>query len=126
MSLKLFITGASGYLGSVLAAQLASMPEVEGITGTVNTNWPSTSMPDNVKLVQIDIRSPDLADVMAGHDVVLHTAFVVLWLKKMPKATRDDINFNSGISPGIQDFPGPYSSDFHKNSSQTNSRVNIL
>jgi nucleoside-diphosphate-sugar epimerase len=94
MGLKLFITGASGYLGSVLATQLAVMPEVESITGTVNTSRPSSPLPENVKLIKIDIRSPELVDVMAGHDVVLHTAFVVLWLENMPEAVRDDINFN--------------------------------
>ena len=31
---------------------------------------------------------------MAGHEVVVHTAFVVLWKARMPAAERDDIDLN--------------------------------
>ncbi len=94
MGLKIFITGACGYLGNVLTTQLASMPEVEQITGMDITTQTSTSLPPKVKLIQMDIRSPKLADAMTGYDVVVHTAFIVLWSKKMPETVRDDINFN--------------------------------
>ena len=40
------------------------------------------------------MRSPDLTNVMAGHEVVVHTACIVLWPKKMPVEDRDDINLN--------------------------------
>lgn len=92
MGIRLFITGAGGYLGSVLTARLATLPEVTAVTGMVNRSRPAMPLPDNVRLVELDVRSPELADAMAGHDVVIHSAFIVQWLKKMPAAVRDDIN----------------------------------
>ena len=94
MGIKVFITGAGGYLGSVLATQLASMPEISAITGIVNHTLPRDPLPDKVNLVQMDIRSPELAGAMAGHDFVIHSAFIVQWSANMPAAVRDDINFN--------------------------------
>jgi UDP-glucose 4-epimerase len=91
--MKLFLTGVSGYLGSVLAESLAQAHEIESITG-IDVVSPATPLPPKVKFVQMDIRSPDMAALMAGHEVVVHTAFVVLWLAKMPKAVLDDINLN--------------------------------
>ena len=94
MGIKAFITGAGGYLGSVLATQLASMPEISAITGIVNHTLPRDPLPDKVKLVKMDIRSPEVADAMSGHDFVIHSAFIVQWSANMPAAVRDDINFN--------------------------------
>ena len=91
--MNIFLTGISGYLGSVLAKGMAQAPEVESITG-IDVVSPLTPLPPKVKFVQMDIRSPDIAALMAGHEVVVHTAFVVLWLAKMPKAELDDININ--------------------------------
>lgn len=94
MGAKVLITGAGGYLGSVLAAELASLEEVDCITGIVHNTLPPTPLPSKVDLVKMDIRSPKLAEVMAGHDYVIHSAFVVQWPSKMPATVRDDINFN--------------------------------
>ena len=93
MGLRVFLTGASGYLGSVLTEHLAQVPEIERITG-IDVAAPTTPLPPKVGYVEMDIRSPDLADAMAGHQVVVHTAFVIWWLAKMPMAERDDINLN--------------------------------
>jgi nucleoside-diphosphate-sugar epimerase len=94
MGIKVFITGAGGYLGSVFATQLASMPEIDGITGVVNNTLPPSPLPDKVNLIKMDIRSPEIADAMSGHDFVIHSAFIVQWSANMPAAVRDDINFN--------------------------------
>ena len=93
MSMNVFLTGAGGYLGSVLAARLASMPEIERITG-IDGTLPPSPFPDKVELIKMDTRSPKLADAMSGHDIVIHCASIVQWLAKMPVAVRDDINFN--------------------------------
>jgi UDP-glucose 4-epimerase len=91
--MRVFLTGASGYLGSVLTEHLARLPEVEGITGIALTA-PRTPLPSKAKFIQMDIRSPELATTMAGHDAVVHTACVVLWTADMPPGERDDINVN--------------------------------
>jgi UDP-glucose 4-epimerase len=93
MGLRVFLTGASGYLGGVLAAHLDRLPEVESITG-VGLSAPGGALPSKVRFRQMDIRSPDLAAAMAGHEVVIHTACVVLWSARMPATVRDDINLN--------------------------------
>ncbi len=94
MGIKVLITGAGGYLGSVLASQLAGWKDIDCITGIVHNTLPRMPMPSKVSLVKMDIRSPELCEVMAGHDFVIHSAFLVHWPAKMPAAVRDDINFN--------------------------------
>ena len=93
MGARVFLTGASGYLGSLLANCLAADPAVEAVTGLHRAD-PPTPLPPRVRLVRMDMRSPDVEAAMAGHDVVVHTAFLVQWLASMPAAERDDINLN--------------------------------
>ena len=94
MGMKVFITGAGGYLGSVLAAQLAGLPEIDSITGAINKTMPQFPLPDKVNFIKMDVRSPKITELMSGHDCVIHSAFIVQWLAKMPAAVRDDINLN--------------------------------
>jgi len=91
--MRVFLTGASGYLGSVLAEHLAQEAEIESITG-IDIAPPKNTLPPKVSFVEMDTRSPDLEKAMAGHDVVVHTAFIVQWLAKMSAAERDDINLS--------------------------------
>jgi UDP-glucose 4-epimerase len=95
MGKKLFITGVGGYLGSVLATQLASMPDIDSITGTVINTLPRSPLPDNVNLIKMDIRSPEMADAMSGHDFVIHSASIVQWSAKMPATVRGFIHASS-------------------------------
>ncbi|MFN2185479.1 MAG: NAD-dependent epimerase/dehydratase family protein [Anaerolineae bacterium] len=89
--MRIFLTGVSGYFGGLLAETLARVSEVEGITG-IDVTEPATDLPTKVDFVQMDIRSPKVEAAMAGHEVVVHTAFIVLWFAKMPATVRDDIN----------------------------------
>lgn len=110
MGIKLFVTGTSGYLGSVLANYLARLPEVDAVTG-IDLAPPSTPPAAKVKLLTMDIRSPSVAEAMAGHDYVIHSAFIVQWFAKMPAAVRDDINLNgtrnlarAAVKNGVRGF----------------------
>jgi nucleoside-diphosphate-sugar epimerase len=76
MGVKVFLTGAGGYLGSMLATQLASMSEIDNITG-IDITLPPSPFPDKVNLIKMDTRSPKLADAMSGHDFVIHCASIV-------------------------------------------------
>jgi len=93
MKMRVFLTGAGGYLGGVLAEHLARLPEVESIKG-IGLGVPRYQLPAKMEFTRMDIRSPDLTAAMAGHDVVVHTACVVLWPAQMPVRERDDTNFN--------------------------------
>jgi nucleoside-diphosphate-sugar epimerase len=89
-----FLTGPSGYLGSVLADHLAKLPEVDYITGLYNATTPALPTSAKLNFIQMDIRSPDLVKAMAGHEIVIHSAFIVMWKASMTVERRDDINFN--------------------------------
>ncbi len=91
--MKVFVTGANGRFGRVLVERLAAHPEVERVTG-VDRAPPKTPLPAKTEFLAMDVRSPDLAGAMAGHDVVIHTAFIVFWPSKMPEAARIDVNVN--------------------------------
>lgn len=91
--MRIFLTGVSGYLGSVLAEYLSELPEVECITG-IDIAIPKEPLPKKIQFHQMDIRSPDLTNAVAGHDTIIHTAFIVLWPARIPESVRDDINLN--------------------------------
>ncbi len=94
MGLKVLITGTGGYLGGVITNYLAGMPEIDCITAIVHNKLFRPPIPTKVNLVKVDIRSPELVEIMAGHDYVIHSAFIVQWLAKMSASVRNDINFN--------------------------------
>ena len=89
--MRVFLTGATGYLGAVLAEDFSRVPEIESITG-VDVVPPRRPLPEKVRFVAMDVRSPEVSSAMRGHDVVVHTAFIVLWYSKMPATERDSIN----------------------------------
>ena len=89
--MRILLTGASGYLGEVLASHLITMPQVEHVTG-IDILDPPRPLPASIEFVRMDIRSPELASLMSRHDVVVHLAFVVHWRASMPRQERDDIN----------------------------------
>lgn len=91
--MRVFLTGVAGGLGRLLAEDLSLLPEVECVTG-IDVVEPANPLPRPVQFVKMDVRSPELLQAMAGHDTVIHTAFVVLWPARMPAAVRDDINLN--------------------------------
>jgi nucleoside-diphosphate-sugar epimerase len=72
---------------------LANLPEVECITG-IDISAPKDPLPEKIQFQQMDIRSPELSNAVAGHDTIIHTAFIVLWPARIPESVRDDINLN--------------------------------
>lgn len=110
MKWRVFLTGASGYLGSVLVDRLSGLEEVERITG-IAVRPPSKPWPAKAEFIRLDVRSPELRRAMAGHDVVIHAAAIVLWSSRMPAAERDDINLNgtrnvaeAAVANGVERF----------------------
>ncbi|MGH2758405.1 MAG: NAD-dependent epimerase/dehydratase family protein [Actinomycetota bacterium] len=78
------VTGASGYLGRKLLERLGNDPDVSRVIG-IDVREPSVST-RNLEFYRLDVRSPDLADVIAGSDAVVHLAAVHL---KDPAETHD-------------------------------------
>ena len=110
MKTRIFLTGASGYLGGVLVDHLLREPEVESITGIGLRPPPGLKSP-RFTFVPTDIRSPAVAKAMEGHDVVIHGAAVVLWSARMSRQERDDINLNGSrnvarcaVAAGVRRF----------------------
>ncbi len=95
--MRVFLTGVSGILGGVIVDRLARLPEVECITG-IDATEPRKSLPAKVQFTKMDVRAPEVAKVMAGHDTVVHTAIVMLWRAQMPSDVRRDINVNGAAS----------------------------
>jgi len=92
--MRVFLTGASGYVAGVLIELLARMPEVECITG-IASKQPTAPLPPKMKFMRMDIRSNDLTAAVAGHDALINTAAVVFWPAKMPVKERDEINLDA-------------------------------
>jgi len=91
--MRVFLTGVSGYLGGVLAEHFSRVQEIEKITG-IDVVPPKNPFPGKVEFIRMDVRSPEVSSIMAGHEAVVHTAFIVLWPAKMSAAERNDINLN--------------------------------
>ncbi len=78
MTRSVLITGAAGYLGGLLAADLAADPgDLETIIGT-DIREPAETI-DGVTFVRADVRDPALVDILREHDVgvVVHLAAIV-------------------------------------------------
>ncbi|NJN81214.1 MAG: NAD-dependent epimerase/dehydratase family protein [Caldilineaceae bacterium] len=89
--MRVCVTGAGGYLGRVLVEHFSRLPEVESITA-VDLAPPAGALPVIARFVEMDVRSPGIADVIAGHQAVVHTAFVVQWPANMSARERQEIN----------------------------------
>lgn len=95
--MNVLVTGGTGYIGSVLLRVLAARREIERITA-VSLSSPRGTLPDKVSFHKLDIRDPRFTDLVKGHQVVVHTAAVVLWPRRMSAKERDSINIDGTVS----------------------------
>ncbi len=68
------ITGVSGYLGRTLVRALDDDPQITRIIGIDRLEPGFTAK--NIEFYKIDVREPELADILQGADAVVHLAAV--------------------------------------------------
>jgi nucleoside-diphosphate-sugar epimerase len=86
---KVFVTGSSSCLAQALLPLLCAEPGIERVTGA-DTAAPRFAHA-RFHAVHCDIRDPGLVEQLAGHDALVHLAFVVL-RGRMSEAEMFDIN----------------------------------
>lgn len=69
------VTGSSGYLGRVLLERLGAHPAVTRVVGIDTVEPQATAR--NLEFYRMDIRSPELARVVQGCNILVHLAFTV-------------------------------------------------
>ncbi len=99
------ITGVNSYFASTLLPRLDADPEIERIVGIDVTPWKGGCR--KVDFHRLDIRSRELADVLAGVDALYHLAFVVA--ERHDKRATHDINlagsrnvFEAAVQAGVK------------------------
>jgi len=93
MTRSVLVTGASGYLGSLLVANLAAAPgELETIVAT-DIREPDAPI-EGVTFAKSDVRAPDLVEILREHDVevVVHLAAIVSPGKKPDRELEHSID----------------------------------
>lgn len=71
------VTGLAGYVGRSLWPYLEQDPGIERVIGIDQRPWPGVRS-DKLTFHQLDVRDGRLADALAGADVVVHLAFVLM------------------------------------------------
>jgi nucleoside-diphosphate-sugar epimerase len=85
------VTGASGYVGSMLVSLLAQDERIERILG-FDVTKPVGPLPRKYVYDEIDVRNPALASRLEGVDVVIHLAFVMDPIRD--EGAMRDVNVN--------------------------------
>ena len=78
MTRSVLVTGAGGYLGSLLVAELAADPGEIGTIVATDIREPTEPI-DGVTFITTDVRDPGLTEILRDHsvDVVVHLAAIV-------------------------------------------------
>ncbi len=73
--MKIFVTGAGGYIASLLIPELVEMENVEHITGI--DIHPVDFHSKKFSFYTADVRDPEIMELIKGHDYLIHLAFIV-------------------------------------------------
>jgi len=90
-AVKVFVTGSSSHLAAVLLPRLCANADVAAVTGV--DLGPPRFQHARLRALQLDTRSPQLEDLLAGHDALVHLAGR-LWRGPVTEAEMFDINVN--------------------------------
>lgn len=92
-AMKVFVTGSSSHFAAALLPKLCASADVERVTG-IDLDPPRF---EHAKFgaTQLDIRSPQLERLVAGHDALVHLAQIAS-AGRMPEAEMFEINVTGG------------------------------
>lgn len=93
--MKVFVTGSSSSLAQALLPRLCERPDVERVTGV--DLKPPRFIHTKFDALALDIRDPQLAQRMAGHNYLINMSFVVL-RGHMPEAEMFDTNVKGNLA----------------------------
>jgi UDP-glucose 4-epimerase len=95
MAVRLLITGASGYLGTVVLSALEDDPSIESIVGL--DVKPPASDASKLDFREVDVRDrAGVRNAMRGCDAALHMAFILDEIRDKEKTY--DININGSMN----------------------------
>lgn len=93
--MKVFLTGASSHLAAALLPKLCGVDSVQQVTGV--DLRPTPFRHPKFRFMPMDIRDQALSDAIAGHDALIHMAFVVL-RGRMDAREMESVNVDGGKS----------------------------
>ncbi|WP_232521903.1 NAD-dependent epimerase/dehydratase family protein [Xanthomonas campestris] len=103
--MKIFLTGSSGCLASVLLPALVADTSVTSVTG-IDIVEPGFADPKFTH-VTMDMRNPEVHDLMRGHDAVIHLAFAVKRGRmSLPKMTEINVGGSQNVIDAAIAEPG--------------------
>lgn len=92
--MRVFVTGSSGHLAAALLPRLCAHPTIESVTGADRV--PPRFAHPKFRALLLDVRDPRLAPALAGHDALVHLAFVVL-RGRLPEREMFEINVTGSL-----------------------------
>lgn len=93
--MRVFVTGSSGCLAQALLPRFCAERRIERVTG-VDRAAPRFVHP-KFRPHRLDLRDPRLPELLAGHDALVHLAFVVL-RGRMSAREMHEINVETGLA----------------------------
>ncbi len=105
--MRLFISGISGYLGTVMLEALENEPSIESIVG-VDLRPPS-ARPDKLEFHEIDVRDREgIREAMRGCDAALHMAYILDEIRDKKKTHDININGSKNVFHACLDTSTPW------------------
>ncbi len=95
--MKVFVTGSSSHLAAALLPRLCARPDIEQVTG-IDLD-PPRFRHARFNAAQLDIRSPRLEDLLAGHEVLVHLACA-----RLQGSLSDQEMFDINVTGGHKAF----------------------
>ena len=105
--MRLFVTGISGYLGTLVLRSLADDPAIDSIVG-VDVRSPSVDA-HKLEFHEVDVRDhAGIREAMRGCDAVLHMAFILNEIRDKEKTYDININGSKNIFHACLDTGTPW------------------